>query len=299
MTIPTALPPLKALRVFEVAGRHQSFTRAAEELFVTHGAVSRQVRQLERFLKTTLFRRAGRQMLLTQEGREYWVVVSKCFAQLATGTERLATHRQQAVITVSVVPSFAVKWLVPRLPQFEAVRPDVEIHLNSSAELVDFESNEDVDLAIRYGRGEWPGLHVELLLSDQLFPVCAPELLAKYKDIVQAGELLELPLLHDEWHDTWLEYFRAAGLTTPLKRLPGARFGDSSAMIQAAIEGHGVALGRTSLVEADLAAGRLRKVLETTLSSEYAYYLVIPPRSIDHSALSAFRDWIKMQAGRA
>jgi len=290
-----ALPPLKALHVFEVAARHLSFTRAASELHVTQAAVSHQIKHLESRLGIKLFRRQGRRLLLTEEGQIYLPAVREALRQIGQATGQLLSRRRSGVLTVSVLPSFASKWLVPRLHRFREQCPDVDVRVSAFEWLVDFQRDE-VDLAIRYGRGRWPGLRADSLLTEDVFPVCSPALLEGNRPLLRPADLRHHTLLHDDFsREDWRIWLTAAGVegVDPER---GLSFSHTSIMLEAAEGGQGVALGRTPLVADDLEKGRLIKPFDVTLPAEYAYYVVCPEETADRPRLAAFRDWLLVEA---
>ena len=195
------LPSLNALRAFEAAGRHLSFTRAAEELHVTQAAVSHQIKSLEEQLGIRMFRRGPRGLLLTDAGQSYLPDVREAFQRLTFATDRLLEDDARGAITVSVLPSFAARWLVPRLTRFRADHPDVEVRVSADDRLADFD-RDDVDEAIRYGRGDYPGLKSDRFLSEELFPVCSPDLLARLP-LDRPEDLGRHTLLHDDMRIDW------------------------------------------------------------------------------------------------
>ena len=205
------LPPLNALKAFEAAARHESFTRAAEELCVTQGAVSHQVKALEAELSIKLFNRERQRLVITEAGRDYLNIVRDALDRIAVGTERLLQRQSAGVLTVSTSPDFAAKWLVNRLSHFAEKHPDVDLRVSAMTHYVDF-AREDVDVAIRHGNGNWPGLHMERLYSERLFPVCSPKLVAGHNRITKAADLLKFPLLRLEDAKNWTRLFEAAGV---------------------------------------------------------------------------------------
>lgn len=290
------LPPLNALRAFEAAARHLSFTKAADELSVTQAAVSHQVKALERRLNVQLFQRANRALTLAAAGNAYYPALKKVFDALHDATQQLVERKLRPTITVSVLPSFASKWLVPRLGRFRERNPEYDLLLAPSEELVDF-ARDNVDIGIRYGRGAYPGLHVERLLEEEIFPVCSPSLLDRTGAVKTPHDLRRVTLLHDDDHEGWRTWLTAAGETSiDLDR--GPIFTDSGMLVQAAVEGQGVALARGAIAEHDLAAGRLVRLFDVTLVSEIAYYVVCPPTMVEVPKIAVFRAWLKDEADR-
>lgn len=288
--MPRRLPPLSALRVFEAAGRHLSFTKAAEELSVTQAAVSHQIKSLEEWLGVPLFRRMNRALQLTEVGQAYLPCVTMSLDGLSEATERLFRQDAGGALTVSTMPSWAAKWLVMRLGRFQDRHPDIDVRLQTSSALVDFARN-DVDLAIRFGKGDWPGLRCDWLMDEEVFPVCSPALLKGPKPLETPADLRRHALLHDDYLITWDMWFAAAGLSG-VNTTRGTRFTDSALMLQAAMAGQGVSLARIVLVADDLAAGRLVRLFDVTLRGELAYYVVAPPHYFQRTKVKAFRDWL-------
>lgn len=289
------LPPLNSLRAFESAARLLSFTRAADELAVTQSAVSHQVKTLEDWAGLPLFRRDGRAVALTEAAAKFLPAVTLALDQLALAGRKLqAVDPGQGWLTVAVMPSFAGKWLVPRLSTFRAKHPNIDVWL-ATFEAQTGALGADVDIAIRYGREDWPGLTSIKILSEELFPVCAPAVAAQLKD---PTDLARATLLHDELREDWAMWLRTAGVAT-VDATRGPGFDDSGLLIQAAIEGLGVALGRSVLVKGDLDAGRLVRPFATTLAGGSAYYLVYPPELENAPKIKAFREWLLATAEQA
>jgi LysR family transcriptional regulator, glycine cleavage system transcriptional activator len=287
------LPPLNSLRAFESAARLLSFTRAADELAVTQSAVSHQVKTLEDWAGLPLFRRDGRAVALTEAAQKFLPAVTQALDQLALAGRKLqAVDPGQGWLTVAVMPSFAGKWLVPRLAAFRAKHPNIDVWL-ATFEAQSGALGPDVDMAIRYGREEWPGLTTIKFLSEELFPVCAPSVAAQLKD---PADLARTTLLHDELREDWTMWLRAAGVTA-VDATRGPGFDDSGLLIQAAIEGLGVALGRSVLVKGDLNAGRLVRPFATSLPGGSSYALVYPPELENAPKVKAFREWLLAEAG--
>lgn len=287
------LPTLNALKAFEAAGRHLSFTRAAEELHVTQAAVSHQIKSLEEQLGIRMFRRGPRGLLLTDAGQSYLPEVREAFQRLNAATDRLLEDDARGAITVSVLPSFAARWLVPRLTRFREVHPDIEVRVSADDRLADFD-RDDVDVAIRYGRGDYPGLQADRFLTEELFPVCSPELLARTA-LKRPEDLGGHTLLHDDMRMDWSMWLLAAGVEGVDPRR-GPSFNDSSMVLQAAVDGQGVALGRSALALDDLAAGRLVRPFEFSLPAEYAYYILCPERTANRPSIKTFRQWLLAQS---
>jgi LysR family glycine cleavage system transcriptional activator len=284
------LPPLNALRAFEAAARHLSFTRAADELHVTQTAISHQIRGLEERLGVRLFRRLPRGLLLTEEAQRFLPPVREAFDQIAAAAERLTAVGSSSTLTVSVLPSFAAKWLVPRLGSFRAAYPDLDLRISASSQLVDF-ARDDVDVGIRMGRGMYPGLRVERLFGEALVPVCSPQLLEGPHPLLRPEDLAHHVLLHDDDTTGWELWLELAGVKSVSARR-GPIFTDSGMVVQAAAEGQGVALARSVLAAGDIAAGRLIRPFDVTIPRDLAYYLVCPETTAEQAKVAAFRAWL-------
>ncbi|TQV72879.1 transcriptional regulator GcvA [Aliikangiella marina] len=285
------LPPLKSLRAFEAAARHLSFTRAADELFVTQAAVSHQIKSLEDFLGVQLFIRRNRQLLLTDEGQNYWPKIRDIFEILTAATDELKANRATGALTVSVVPTFATVWLVPRLSKFKQLYPDIEVRLKASDETVDF-VREDVDIAIYYDTGDYPGMHSVTLLSERLTPLCSPQLLQDGGGPLEKPEDLKFhTLLHDGTTDDWRRWLRLAGVKG-INLNQGPVFSHTSMVQQAAIYGQGIAMGHLVLSQAEVQAGRLVRPFELTMESDFSYDIVCPDESAERPKIKAFTDWL-------
>jgi LysR family glycine cleavage system transcriptional activator len=284
------LPPMSTLKSFEAAARHLSFSRAAAELHLTHGAVSRAVRTLEDFLQVELFTRNIRSVVLTPSGKTYFDIVQGLLDRLSTATVMLMDQRASTSLNVSTIDSFAAKWLVPRLFRFSAKHPDTDVRLSTSSSLANFHS-DGIDIAIRYGRGNYPGLISELLLKEELMPVCSPALLNGPKPLRELSDLRHHTLIHDDFPIDWVSWLRFAGVHDVDARR-GLRFESSAHAVQAAVQGAGVALGRSALVADDLKAGRLVCPFNVAHPAEAAYHIVCPPEALKRQKVKAFRDWL-------
>ncbi|MFB6458480.1 transcriptional regulator GcvA [Bradyrhizobium tunisiense] len=287
------LPSLNGLRAFEAAARHLSFTLAASELNVTQTAISHQIRRLEEELGIRLFIRQNRALALTPEARDYLPGVRAAFNDLRLATDRLLRKDDDKVLTVSTLASLAAKWLLPRLTDFQEQHPGIDVRITTSASLVDFQ-RDNVDAAIRYGRGQWPGLRADWLMADELFPVCSPSLLRGDKPLRRPEDLRHHPLLHTSSSnsDDWRLWLTAAGLPADIARHPGITFDMIFMTIQAAIDGIGVAMGRTSYVQDDIAKGRLVVPFKIALPADAGFYLVAPEGRREAPKLMAFRNWM-------
>lgn len=284
------MPSLNALRAFEAAARHLSFKEAARELFVTPGAVSQQIKRLEGELGVALFHRMTRGIVLTEAGQVYFPVLRQAFQKIVQATDALAPARHAQVLFVRLYPSLAVKWLVPRLGRFSRCYPDIEVRISTSPHLVDF-ARENIDVAIRSGAGRYPGLHTELLTPDELVVVCSPGLLERAGSLRHPDDLARFTLLHDELRRDWPAWLQAAGATrVDAERGPG--FSDGGLLLQAAIDGQGVAVSLRLIAADDIASGRLVQPLPTALRTGNGSYLVCPKATADIAKIAAFRSWL-------
>ena len=287
------LPPLNGLKAFEAAARSESFTRAAEELNVTQGAVSHQVKALEATLGLRLFNRERQRLVLTELGREYLGVVRDALDRIAVGTDRLVQRQSSGVLTVTTSPDFAAKWLVNRLGRFAESHPVIDLRVSATPHHIDF-AREDVDLAVRHGDGKWAGLDAVRLCSEVLFPVCSPKLVSGRNRIKTASDLLKFPLLRlDDW-TTWTRWFEAAGVTDPVAH--GPVLNRASMLIDAAVDGQGIALARTTLAAWDLINGRLVRPFDVSLRLSNTYWIVCPKVASSIPKVAAFRKWLLAEA---
>src|SRR5579862_6056146 len=286
------LPSLNGLRAFEAAARHLSFTAAATELNVTQTAISHQIRRLEEELGISLFVRQNRALALTPEAKEYLPGIRAAFNDLRLATDRLLRKDNERVLTVSTLASLAAKWLLPRLTAFQEAHPGIDVRITTSTALVDFRSG-DVDAAIRYGRGNWQGLRAEWLMADDFFPVCSPALLNGKRPLKCPEDLRDHMLLHTSTNsDDWRQWLTAAGLPSDISKQPGITFDLILMTVQAAVDGIGVAMGRTSYVQDDIAKGRLVVPFKITLPPDAGFYLVSPEGVPESPKLKAFRQWL-------
>ncbi len=290
----TPLPSLSALRAFEAAGRLGSFTRAAEELKVTQAAVSHQVRSLEAQLDMPLFRRTTRKLELTPAGARLLPAASSAFAQLIAAIAEL--RRGDSQIAVTTTPGFGVHWLSPRLGRFSSRHPDWDLTIRHTRDLLDLEQ-EGLDAGLRWGSGAWPGLAAELVTASPLVPVASPDLLRAHQ-VKAPRDLAGITLLHDEDSSEWIEWLVSAGLDPQLAQ-NGLIIDDGNALIQAALEGQGMALLSRELIVDALADGSLVQPLSRTLAEDHGYYLVYPPSRRGEPKLEALRAFLLEEgAGR-
>ncbi|WP_440873783.1 transcriptional regulator GcvA [Thalassotalea sp. PLHSN55] len=284
------LPPLNALRAFEASARQLSFTRAAEELFVTQAAISHQIKSLEEHLGIKLFMRKNRSLLLTEEGQSYYLDIKDIFNALHDATEKLLARGAKGAITVSLQPSFAIQWLVPRLNAFSQLHPEIDVRIKA-VDQPDNSLTEDVDVAIYYGRGRWPNVVAEQLHTEYLIPVCSPMLLQGEKSLVSPNDLANFTLLHDTSRRDWKRWFKETG-TKAVNVNHGPIFSHSAMVVQAAIHGQGVALAHSVLAKPDIDAGRLVCPLKEVLVSKNAFYIVCREEQAEIGKILAFREWV-------
>lgn len=282
------LPNLAALRAFEAAARHENFSRAAEEIHVTHGAISHQVRALEEELGVTLFARHGKRIAITPEGTRFADTLRRALGDIAAAAEGLRASARQQRLTITTLPSFAARWLSPRIGQFIERHPDLEVMLQSSNHLTDL-VRESVDLSIRFGKGIWPDLVVEKVLDDYYYPVASPRFNGS-KLPKTPQELVRSPLLRCEG-EPWTPWFRAMGLDTP-EPTRGLVFQDSSMLVRAAAEGHGIALARHAIAVTEIKSGELVRLFDTAVDCPDSYFFVCPPGTRNKPQVQAFHAWL-------
>ena len=281
------LPPLNALRAFDAAARHNSFTGAAAELRVSHAAISRHVRQLEARLGVLLFRKLGRGVTLTDDGAAYLEPVARAFDIIGEATASVAKTPASLAVSVSAEPIFAARWLVPRLVRFQQQHADIEVFIDATPNLANL-AKDEADLGIRYGRGGWPGLKQDLITAASLFAVASPKLMGRRR-APTTFDLASLPLLHEDRGDLWRRWFIAAG-APKLAPATGPHL-SYTLTIDAAIAGQGIALVHEVLVQDELAKRRLVKVSDVAVE-DGSYWLVFPDRALRRKAVAAFRDWL-------
>ena len=293
------LPPLNALRAFEAAARHLNFSRAADELSVTPGAVSQQIQNLEDYIGVALFKRTPKGLLLTDPAQIALPALREAFDRLVEAASMLTAAVDGRRLTVTVAPSFAAKWLVPRLGRFEALHPQVDVWISAGMELTDFNSGE-VDLAIRYGSGRYPGLEVTRLMQETVIAVASPELMER-QPLNELSDLTDHVLLHDGSPDAdescpdWTMWLAARGVKG-VDGSRGPRFNQSSLVIEAAVGGRGVALAKRALAQADLDAGRLVAPFQIATAVDFAYYVVHPKAKGRLPQVKAFVAWLTAEA---
>ena len=288
-----ARPPLSALQAFVLAAQQRNLSRAAQRLNLTVSALSHQIRALEERLQQTLFVRGPRGVTLTGDGERLLAAIEAPLAAIERALEPPRQSREGA-LSISMMPTVASGWLVPRLPRFVARHPELELHLHSGVGLVDF-AKESIDVALRFGPGVWPGLDAVHLFHEWITPVASPQLLKRRSRMPLPAELARWPLLGDPG-DRWTDWFHEFGGQPPKRYV--ANFGDTETLHRAALEGLGVALGRLTMVKPHIDAGRLVVLVPERLRAEWSHYLVYPPRSATHPGVAAFRDWVLEEAAQ-
>lgn len=290
------LPALKSLQAFEAAGRHLSISAAARELNVTPGAVSQQIRMLEEFIETRLFKRINRSIVLTDAGQLFLPLISAGFEKFKEAVARLHQQRDSGPLTITSAPSFVSKWLIPRLARFKALHPAIDVRIDSSDRLVDF-AHEDIDVGIRFGNGEYPEFDTIFLFSFDLIPVCSPDLMRCDGGLKTVSDLKNHTLLHsnyDEldpgWPD-WAMWLKVVGADN-VDAGHGIYFNQSDLLFQAAMDGQGVALIASVMAEPEIAAGRLVQPFSTRLPVKLNYHLVTSPHKAQIAKVKAFREWV-------
>lgn len=289
--MPRKLPPLLALRVFECAARHLSFTRAADELCVTQAAVSHQIRALEEWFGKPLFRRLNRTLRLTDAGERLAAPLTSAFDAMAAVTAEVAFDDGRQVLNVVVLDSFASAWILPRLARFHARFPDIDLRFIAKPVEEDALAAGDADIEIRYGHGQWPGMHVYEFLKEDVFPVCSPTLFETCDLPTELADLERFELLHDVASIDWQQFLDNFGIKTVNARR-GFGFNHSHLVIQACVAGNGFALGREALVAAALKSGELVRPFKESMPSDQSYYIVCRPENADTVAVKAFSYWL-------
>jgi LysR family glycine cleavage system transcriptional activator len=302
--------PFSALRVFECAARHLSFKRAAKELFITPAAVSQQIKTLEHLLGVKLFNRLNPGLSLTDEAIVGLPALTEGFENIIDSVHRMRSISEDATLTVWMAPSFAAKWLVPRLHRFSKAHPDIDLNISASRKLIDLNTTkntipaenfrrDNVDVAIRFGKGDYPGCRVDKLFSVSAIPLCSPELLKGNHPLRTPEDLRFHTLLHDdtmyEGRPDWATWLKAAAVNN-VDSSHGVHFNHVSLALTAAVEGQGVVLSMKALASDDIAAGRLVIPFDIGLPLEYAYYVITLKEFADHPRTAAFRDWLIEEA---
>ena len=288
--MPRRLPPLNSLKSFEAAGRLLSFTRAANELNVTQAAVSHQIKLIEDFLGLSLFIRYPRQLALTEQGRSLLPEVIEAFDKVSNAIGAISQEPSSKVISVRLAPSFAAKWLSPRLKYFWLQHPEIDLCLYHAHPAVEFD-REQIDIAVTYGKGDWPGVVADPILSLDFYPVCTPAFMSNDRPLSNINNLRYYSLLHDANYECWSDWLKLAGLQQ-INANKGTIIDDTNVLIQAAVDGQGVALGSSAFVQDLLDSGRLIKPFDITLVNEFAYYVVCPEAHLKNPSVQAFKDWL-------
>ncbi|MBT4289119.1 MAG: transcriptional regulator GcvA [Deltaproteobacteria bacterium] len=292
---------LSGFKAFESAARHLSFTHAGEELFITQAAVSQQIKHLEGQLGFKLFYRMTRKLALTEDGERLAAVVTKSLSDIKDCIEDILLEETNGSITISTIPSLAMRWIIPRLGNFRKIHPNIQLKIHADERMVDFKAY-NIDLAIRYGTGNYPNFHVTQMMREEIFPVCSPKLLKGDKPLKNIEDIYHHELLVDEVQRVlgdktdWSIWLDAVGILD-IDTRKGTSFSNSIMAIQAATEGQGLAICRTSLVADDLKAGRLVKPFETKVKSKNAYYFVCLKEKADKPRIKAVIDWLMTEKG--
>ncbi len=292
------IPPLRALKAFEASARHLSFTKAADELFVTQAAISHQIKSLEEKTKTQLFKRYNRSLQLTTTGQIYLLSIIESLDKLEKSSKQLTGRNSRNTLSISLLPSFATKWMAQRIWKFQDKYPEIEVRISACDSLVDFDQDES-DIAIRYGRGHWPDVYSELLFEEQIFPICSRETYEKIKKDIQPKLLLSERLVLDDFSsDDWETWFQKAGINLD-KPVRGTRFSHTVMMLESIENGHGFALGRTPLVIDDLRRNIFYAPFNINIASDYAYYFVCKSGHESTPQIAAFKEWVFSEAKRS
>jgi len=290
------LPPLNSLRAFEAAGRHLSFSKAADELNVTPGAISQQIRSLEEFLDLSLFKRRNRSIVLTDAGQIFLPLLSDGFSTITEAVNSIRQSQSDEPLTISAAPSFTSRWLIPRLCKFQALHPEIDVRIDASSRLVDFQ-REGIDAGIRFGTGEFAGLDSIYLFSFELIPVCSPELVNEGRGLHDLSDLRHHTLLHNEdsgcdpGSPDWAMWLATAGIDE-IDASHGIYFSQGEMLIDAAIEGQGIALVGSVLAAGAIESGRLVQPFETRLPVRLSFHLVATRQKSHSPKVAAFREWI-------
>lgn len=294
--MPSSLPPLNALRAFEAAARHSSFVKAGDELFVTPAAISHQVKQLEKHIGMPLFHRQHRGLELSDAGQQLLPELTRGFGHMERGVGALTAEGISGKLTIRVLPSFASLWLLPRLSRFIESHPEIQVSISARQQRPEI-IGKDADIGIFYGMGKYPGLHTQLLMQEDVFPVCSPGLLNKaplrrFSDLENHTLLHDIDTNDDEPAQTWRRWLRDANLHN-VDAERGVKFSNSVLLTEAAAYGQGVALGRTALVKEYLESGRLVRPLKDTKPADYAYHVVTTEGNAKKPRIQAFINWLE------
>lgn len=291
------IPPLRALKAFESSARHLSFTKAADELFVTQAAISHQIKSLEEKTGVKLFKRFNRSLQLTTEGQVYLLSIIDSLEQLEKASRQLANRNAVGMLNISLLPSFATKWMAKRIWKFQDKFPDIEVSISAFEWLTDFKK-ENIDVAIRYGRGDWQDVYCELLLEERVFPICNRRVFKQLETDPVPSTLLDYKLLHDDFSsEDWEMWFKAANIAVELP-IKGTRFSHTVMMLESIESSEGFALGRTPLVIDDLKRKLLFAPFNISIPSEFAYYFVCPKGTEETPKVLEFKKWIMKEANQ-
>jgi len=296
-----SLLPLNALRAFDAAARHMSFKHAADDLSVTPAAISQQIRSLEEFLGVDLFRRTNRSLVLTEAAQLSLAPLKEAFELMEQSVDILTDSKTANHLRVSISPSFASKWLVPRLASYYERRPDAVVKIDATMQVTDFKV-EDTDICIRYGHGNYPGLYVEEILRETIFPVCSPELKESGIFAECPSAILKHTLIHDDSTveddsaPNWSMWLKAAGVENP-GGMPALHFNNNALAIEAAVAGRGIALARSAIAEEDLKAGRLVKPFGEGVPIDFKHHIVCPKDKLKNERVLEFIDWLRSETG--
>ena len=295
--MPRRLPPLNSLRAFEAAARHLSFARAAEELYLTPSAISHQIKSLEEQVGTKLFERRGRNVGLTDAGGRYYPALRQAFDRMHEATEELKQSDRFGALTVNVLPTFAIRWLLPQLNEFQERHPEIEVRITTNVRNIDFLQTE-ADAAVRFGNGDWPGLESRLLMTEEIVPVCSPTLLEKGPGLKLPADLKHYSLLHDiNRPDTWRAWLNAVGEKS-IDPERGLKLETTNLAVQGALQGLGIVCANPYMVSRELESGQLIEPFEYHLAVANGYYLVYPKGREDRPRLKAFETWLTEMAAR-
>lgn len=289
MTDLRKLPPLPALRAFEAAARYDSFSRAAEEVHLTPGAISHQVRALEQELGITLFARHGKRITITEQGQRFATTIRKALTEIALATEALKVDARHKRLAISALPSFAARWLAPRLWKFIDLHPDTEVNLQSSSQLQDL-AREQIDVGIRFGLGQYSGMVVEKLMDDYYYPVASPRY-RQGKLPKTPQDLAQCTLLRMDLGEAWQPWFAAAGVSLP-EPSSGLRIEDASMVLRSASDGQGIALTRHAIALQEIASGDLVRLFDVVVLCPNAYYFACTPEAMNKPQVQAFHQWL-------
>lgn len=297
-----ALLPLNALRAFDAAARHLSFKKAAEEISVTPAAISQQIRSLEEYLDIQLFIRNKNILSLTQQAELALPILEEAFEKIEETVDILQESDKDNDLRLSLSPSFASKWLIPRLGRFHDQNEEIAVRVSATMDLINFK-NTDYDIAVRYGRGNYPGLYVEELMKEEVFPVCSPELLVGENSIKTYQDLCNVTLIHDdssledESCPKWDMWLKAVGVTLP-KKSRRLHFNTTQLTLEAALAGRGVAIAKGTIAKDDLEKGRLVRLFARALPVDFAYYIVCPENRRQIPKITAFVNWLREEVKR-